>query len=131
MRLLAAPGRDDEVHLGQRSVVGDDLYAVYRTTCDIHLGRGSSAIAVLEPRLDALAGSSPRTATISRAKLARAYANAGQPDHACRLAVQALDAGVAVGSHSALSEVRRALPVLKRWNGRSDVQEITRRAENG
>jgi hypothetical protein len=28
MRLLDSPGRDDEAHLGQRSVVGDDLYAV-------------------------------------------------------------------------------------------------------
>lgn len=38
MRLFARPGRDDEAHLGQRSVVGDDLYAVYQTTCDIYLG---------------------------------------------------------------------------------------------
>ena len=38
MRLLDTPGREDEAHLGQRSVVVDDLYAVYRTTCDIYLG---------------------------------------------------------------------------------------------
>lgn len=42
MLLLDTPGRDDEAHLGQRSVVGDDLYAVYRTTCDIYLGRGEA-----------------------------------------------------------------------------------------
>lgn len=127
MRLLDTPGRDDEAHLGQRSVVGDDLYAVYRTTCDIYLGRGASVIPALQPRLDALARSSPRTATISRAKLARAYANAGQPADACRLAWETLDASDTVGSHSAVSEIRRTVRVLRHWDTRSDVQDITHR----
>lgn len=127
MRLLDTPGRDDEAHLGQRSVVGDDLYAVYQTTCDIYLGRGASVIPALQPRLDALARSSPRTATISRGKLARAYANAGQAADACRLAWETLDASDTVGSHSAVSEIRRTLRVLRRWDTRSDVQDITHR----
>lgn len=122
MRLFARPGRDDEAHLGQRSVVGDDLYAVYQTTCDIYLGRGTSVIGALQPRLDGLARSSPRTATISRAKLARAYANAGQPADAARLAWETLDAHDQVGSHSALSEIRRTLPVLRQWEARADVR---------
>ncbi len=127
MRLLDTPGRDDEAHLGQRSVVGDDLYAVYRTTCDIYLGRGASVIPALQPRLDALARSSPRTATISRAKLARAYANAGQAADACRLAWETLDASDTVGSHSAVTEIRRTLRVLRHWDMRSDVQDIIHR----
>lgn len=122
MRLLARPARDDEVRLGQRSVVGDNLYAVYQTTCDIYLGRGASVIDALQPRLDGLTRSSPRTATISRAKLARAYANAGQPADAARLAWEALDAHDQVGSHSALSEVRRTLRVLRQWESRIDVR---------
>lgn len=122
MRLLAGPSRHDEAHLGQRSVVGDDLYAVYQTTCDIYLGRGASVIAALQPRLDELARSSPRTATISRAKLARAYANAGQPADAARLAWEALDAHDQVGSHSALSEIRRTMGVLRQWEHRADVR---------
>ncbi|MBE1878856.1 helix-turn-helix domain-containing protein [Myceligenerans pegani] len=122
MRLLARASRDDEAHLGQRSVVGDNLRAVYQTTCDIYLGRGDSVIDALQPRLDGLAHSSLRTATISRAKLARAYANAGQPDDSLRLAWDALDACDQVGSHSALSEVRRTLPVLRRWEHRADVR---------
>jgi hypothetical protein len=122
MRLLARPSRHDEAHLGQRSVVGDDLYAVYQTTCDIYLGRGDSVITALQPRLDGLARSSPRTATISRAKLARAYANAGQPADACRLAWEALDAHDQVVSHSALSEVRRTLRSLRQWECRADVR---------
>jgi Helix-turn-helix domain len=122
MRLLARSGRDDERYLGQRSVVGDDLYAVYQTTCDIYLGRGASVIDALTPRLDGLAASSPRTATISRAKLARAYANAGQPADAARLAWEALDAHDQVGSHSAVSEIRRTLRVLRQWEARPDVR---------
>ncbi|WP_154814499.1 helix-turn-helix domain-containing protein [Actinophytocola xinjiangensis] len=122
MRLLARPARDDETHLGQRSVVGNDLHAVYQSTCDIYLGRGVSAISALRSRLDGLARSSPRTATISRAKLARAHANAGQPADAVRLAWEALDAHDQIGSHSALSEVRRTLRVLGRWEGRADVR---------
>lgn len=121
MRLLARPGRDDEAHLGQRSVAGDDLYAVYQTTCDSYLGQGASVIDLLQPRLDGLTRSSPRTATISRAKLARAYANAGQPADAARLAWDALDAHDEVGSHSALSEIRRTLRVLRKWDTRADV----------
>ncbi|WP_245533449.1 hypothetical protein [Actinoalloteichus spitiensis] len=122
MRLLAQPSRDDEVRLGQRSVVGDDLYAVYQTTCDIYLGLGTDVIDALQPRLDGLARSSPRTATISRAKLAHAYANAGQPADAVRLAWETLDAHDQVGSHSALSEVRRTSHVLRQWKVRADVR---------
>lgn len=122
MRLLTRPGRDDEALLGQRSVVGDDLYTVYQTTCDIYLGRGASVIGALQPRLDGLARSSPRTATISRAKLARAYANAGQPADACRLAWETLDAHDQVGSHSAVAEIRRTLRVLRQWDTRADVR---------
>lgn len=122
MSMLARSSRDDEAHLGQRSVVGDDLYTLYQTTCDLYLGRGASVISALQPRLDGLARSSPRTATISRAKLARAYANAGQPSDAARLAWDTLDAHDQVGSHSAVSEIRRTLRVLRRWEARSDVR---------
>lgn len=129
MRLLASPAREDEVALGQRSVVTDDLYAIFRTTCDIYLGRGDSVIPVLEPRLDSLSRASARTATITRAKLARAYANAGQPAEACRLAWQTLDGIEAVGSLSAHSELRRSVPVLRRWDKHSDVREVLHRLQ--
>ena len=79
--------------------------------------------------LASLSSSSLRTATITRAKLARAYANAGQPDGACRVAWETLDAIEQVGSLSARNELRRALPVLNQWHGRSDVQDITHRLE--
>jgi hypothetical protein len=54
-----------------------------------------------------------RRATISRAKLARAYASAGQPHEACQLAWDALDAIESVGSLSAHAE-------LPMWTRRDD-----------
>jgi Helix-turn-helix domain len=126
MELLGRPQRDDGPTLGQRSVVDDDLFAIFRTTCDIYLGRGESPIDVLEPRLKGIAKGSKRTHTITLAKLGRAYANVGQPHEASRLMLEAVEAANAVGSLSARSELRRILPLLAKWSQRSDVQEVRR-----
>ncbi|MGH3898038.1 MAG: hypothetical protein ACRDTA_07230 [Pseudonocardiaceae bacterium] len=123
---LAQPVRDDDAAL-QRTVAVDDLFTVYQATCDIYLGYGARVTAVLEPRLVSLSRSNLRTATITRAKLARAYANAGQPEEACRVAWNTLDAIEQIDSQSARNELRRAVPVLNRWHGRSDVQDIVHR----
>jgi len=127
MDWLAQPVREDDAVLSQLHVVNDDLLAVYQTTCDVYLGYGARVVPMLEPRLESLAGSSFRRATITRAKLARAYANAGQPEDACRVAWETLDAIERIDSQSACSELRRTVPVLSRWHGRSDVQEVVRR----
>ncbi|RSM62973.1 hypothetical protein DMH03_13075 [Amycolatopsis sp. WAC 01376] len=129
MILLDEPG-DDGSELGQRSVVSDDLYAIFRTTCDIYLGKGEAAIGVLEPRLATLSTASARTATITRAKLARAYANVGQPYEAARLAWQAIDDSTALQSLSARSELRRAVPVLQHWRQRSEVADVLHRLQS-
>ncbi|MGI9003870.1 MAG: helix-turn-helix domain-containing protein [Pseudonocardia sp.] len=125
MDWLAHPVREDDAVL-QRSVADDDLLAVYQATCNIYLGRGASVISVMEPRMQPLA-KSLRTATITRAKLARAYANAGQPEEACLVAWETLDTMEQICSMSARNELRRALPVLNQWHGRSDVKDITHR----
>ncbi|MGH3798691.1 MAG: hypothetical protein ACRDTD_00885 [Pseudonocardiaceae bacterium] len=65
-----------------------------------------------------------RRATITRAKLARAYANAGQPDEACRVAWETLDAIEQIDSQSARSELRRAIPVLNQWHGRRSLPRL-------
>ncbi|MGH3866658.1 MAG: helix-turn-helix domain-containing protein [Pseudonocardiaceae bacterium] len=127
MDFLAKPVREDDAALGQLIVINDDLLAVYQTTCDVYLGYGARVIPVLEPRLESLAKSSFRRATITRAKLARAYANAGQPADACRLAEETLDAVERIDSQSARSELRRTVRVLDQWHGRSDVQDLTHR----
>lgn len=127
MTWLAQPVREDDAFLGQLITINDDLFAVYQTTCDIYLGHGARVIPALEPCMESLAGSSFRRATITRAKLARAYVNAGQPAEACRVAWETLDAIEQIDSLSARNELRRALPVLSRWHGRSDVQDVVHR----
>ncbi|MGH3833916.1 MAG: hypothetical protein ACRDRS_26330 [Pseudonocardiaceae bacterium] len=127
MDWLAQPVREDDAALSQLHVINDDLLAVYQTTCDVYLGYGARVIPVLEPRMESLAGSSFHRATITRVKLARAYANAGQPEEACRVAWDTLDAIERIDSQSARNELRRAVPVLNRWHGRGDVQEVVHR----
>ncbi|OKI15446.1 hypothetical protein A6A25_14155 [Saccharothrix sp. CB00851] len=127
MRLLDSGARDDEIALGQRSVVSDDLYLIFRVTCDIYLGRGDRVVPLLESRLPGLEEVSARTATITRAKLARAYANIGQPQEAAVVAWQALDAMKAIGSASAHGELRRTVPLLRRWEKRSEVRDVLHR----
>lgn len=127
MQLLSKPMREDDAILGQRSVVNDDLFTIFRTTCDIYLGRGQRVIPIVEPRLTSLSASSVRTATITRAKLARAYANAGQPHEAAQLSLTALDDIELIGSLSARSELRRALPILRQWRGRDDIRAVMQR----
>ena len=127
MDWLARPTREGDTLLGQRSVVDEDLFAIFQVTCDIYLGHGESAIRVLEPKLAALSRSSARTATITRAKLARAYAHAGQPAEACRLAWETLHDMEQVDSLSARGELRRTGRILDQWHGRSDVRDLTHR----
>ena len=131
MHWLARPTYEDDTVLGQRSVANEDLLAIFQATCDIYLGCGVKAIRVLEPRLASLSRSPARTATITRAKLARAYAHAGEPAESCRLAWETLQCIDQVGSLSARSELRRTMRILDQWNGRSDVQDLTRRLSGG
>jgi hypothetical protein len=74
--------------------------------------------------MDQIAGGSKRTHAITAAKLAQAYANAGEPALACDLVLTALDSAAALDSQSARGELRRVLPALRRWTRRSDVQNV-------
>ncbi|PWW62288.1 helix-turn-helix protein [Actinokineospora spheciospongiae] len=127
--LLSKPVQGGDALLGQRSVLTEDLFTIFQTTCDIYLGRGEQAIASLAPRLDSLSSSSARTATITRAKVARAYANIGQPEEAAHHALAALDDIEAVGSQSARAELGRAARTFARWRGREDMQAVLRRLQ--
>lgn len=127
MKYLEKPAREGDALLGQRSVVTDDLFVIFRATCDIYLGRGQRVVPILEPRLASLSASSVRTATITRAKLARAYTNAGEPEEAARLTLTTLDDIERIGSLSARSELLRALPILRRWQNREDIAAVLHR----
>jgi transcriptional regulator with XRE-family HTH domain len=113
--------------VGQHSLDVPDLLMIYQATCDVYLGGGDSVITALAPRLGRIGEASPRTHAITQAKLAQAYAHAGEPATACELVLQALDGAAAVGSQSARSELCRVLPALARWPGREDVTEIRHR----
>lgn len=121
------PDNEEESGLGQRSVANDDLLTIFQTTCDVYLGRGDSVIPVLAPRLSELTTASARTHAISSAKLAHAYANAGEAETACRLIMETVDAADTVGSLSARRELQRALPALRYWSRRSDVEQVIAR----
>jgi hypothetical protein len=127
MGWLAQPIREDDAALDDVNDASDDLLVVYQTTCDIYSGYGARVIPVLEPRLESVAGISFRVATVTRARLTRAYANAGQPAESCRVAWETLDAIGQIDSFMARNELRRAAPVLNRWHGRSDVQDVLHR----
>ena len=99
------------------------LFAQARATCDVRLGGGESAIPFLA---SVRVGTSPnaRRNAVNAARLARAHAQAGDPDQACVLALQALSTGTAVDSLSTRVELRRTLAPLNRWPARHDVTEV-------
>lgn len=126
---LSQPVRGDSTLPGETTIPNGELITLYQTTHAIYLGYGARVIPALERCSESLSGISSRTATATQAKLARAYANAGQPDEACRVAWDALDTTEQLGSQLARIELQRALPVLNRWHGRSDVQDVVHRLQ--
>lgn len=127
VRLLSDPTPSDDAELpavGQLSVATTDLLVLYRATCDVYLGGGTRVITALTPLIKAIGAASPRTQVITEAKLAQAYAHAGEPAIACELAMRAATTATAVGSASARAELRRVLPALARWPGRDDVTAV-------
>lgn len=123
-----AHGEDEDwPSVGQLSVDIADLLVIYQATCDVYLGGGERVITALSPLIDGLGTASRRTQAITQAKLAQAYARAGEPAAACELAWQAADAAIALGSRSTEGELRRVLPALARWPGREDVAELRNR----
>jgi hypothetical protein len=59
-RLLSEAERVDDpgAAVGQRSVLSDDLYAIFEGTCQVYLGRGGAAVDGLALRLDRIASGS-------------------------------------------------------------------------
>ncbi len=110
--------------VGQRSVSDPDLLAIYQATCDVYLGGGTTVIEALQPRMDKIGAGSRRTHAITTGKLAQAYANAGEPALACELTLQTLEEASILDSQSTRGQLRRVLPALRRWPGRSDVREV-------
>ncbi|WP_168801562.1 helix-turn-helix domain-containing protein [Glycomyces buryatensis] len=129
--LEASDGSDQNSTVGQTSLPTDDLLLMFRATCDVYLGGGPLTIAEFEPRLHAISAASARSGAINTAKLARAYASAGDVDRACRLAADVLDGGGATESRSTRVELVRALTLIRtRWPGREETAELSRKLES-
>jgi hypothetical protein len=110
----------------QDPAMAHHLLSQARATCDVQLGGGESAIPFLA---SVRVGTSPdsRRNAVYEARLARAHAQAGDPDRACALAMGALDTGQALDSWTTRVELRRALAPLGRWPEREDVAEVRHR----
>jgi transcriptional regulator with XRE-family HTH domain len=117
-------GPDPSIALFSLDVPG--ALAQFRGTCDVYLGGGEHAIPLLESARTG-AGPDSRRQAVNEARLARAYAQAGDPDRACALALDALDTGQALDSAMTRAELGRALAPLGRWPGREDVAEVRHR----
>jgi hypothetical protein len=125
--VVSAQAEEPDPLLGLRNIDVPALVAQYRGTCDVYLGAGERAIPLLgssQAAHEAAAGSGSRHHAITGARLARAHAQAGDPDRACALALEALGTGGAVDSLSTRTELRRMLPPLDRWPARQDVAEV-------
>lgn len=130
VRLLIDSARNGD-EPGQGSLDDEDLYAIFRTTCEIHLGHGTHAIELLQPKLTNMSHGSVRTMTITQAKLARAYANIGQPHEAVGCLTRTLDTHAEIQSQSSYRELLRAAPVLAQWRQRSDIHSALQRLRAG
>ncbi len=100
--------------------------AQFEGTCDVYLGAGERAISLIGP-VRCQAGTGSRNHAVTGARLARAHAQAGDPEQACALALAALETGQALDSWTTRIELRRALAPLGRWPGREDVAEVRHR----
>jgi hypothetical protein len=91
LRAPGAPARDGPGLVAARGFDVQSALAQFRATCDIYLGAGERAISLLTS-CQKDAGSDSRRKAITGALLARAHAQAGDPDRACSLATEALGA---------------------------------------
>jgi len=90
------------------SSTADSLVTMRLAHAPILADSGAQAVQILEPRMGAIGGDSPRRLNTNRARLALGYANAADPDIACRLAMESLDVLDTFPSMWALSELRRS-----------------------
>jgi hypothetical protein len=127
--LFGAASEVDEASdliVGLRNADVPSLVAQFRGTCDVYLGGGELAVPHLASTR-AAHGPGSRNGVIAGSRLARAYAQAGEPDRACSLALEALDTGQALDSWTTRIELRRTLAPLGRWPAREDVAEVRHR----
>jgi hypothetical protein len=119
-------GPDPVIGLTSSGVDDQVMPAQFRATCEVYLGGGDRAITALTAYRTAY-GPDARRGGVTAARLARAHAQAGDPDRACSLALEALGTGQALDSWTTRIELSRVLAPLNRWPAREDVAEVRHR----
>jgi hypothetical protein len=110
------------------STTRPDLVAMRRAHAQILMGQSDEPIPSLESHLSEIAAGSPRRLNTNRARLALAYANAGEADQAALLVDKTHQAVGSLPSVWARRELHRAITVMHlRWPNSPDVQELTSR----
>jgi hypothetical protein len=110
---------------GQQSTTTDNQVARLRSSSLVLLGTAETPIAILEPLLtDIPRDNNPRFYNVNRARLALAYANAGDRERASESAAETADALKSLPSQATWRTLARAAAVLgRRWPDRSDTRE--------
>jgi hypothetical protein len=121
-----AHGTESDSIIGLRIDDVQSALTQFEGTCDTYLGGGEHAINLMDQAREQT-GPGSRNHAVTGARLARAYAQAGEPGRACALALDALNTGQVLDSMTTRTELHRALAPLNRWPGREDVAEVRHR----
>jgi hypothetical protein len=109
----------------QHAVLTDNLVAMRRSAPLVLLGAAEAPIAILEPRLASIGEGNQRHYNVNRARVALAYANAGELEKAYRLSMETLAAIKKIPSLAVWRDLLRTSAILdRRWPNRSEVQDV-------
>jgi transcriptional regulator with XRE-family HTH domain/tetratricopeptide (TPR) repeat protein len=108
----------DEYRLGYW--YSERILGAQHAACLLELGRWREAITLYEENRASLAKLCQWEQGLHMAKLARAYASSGEPEHAATLALDALTLGRNTGSVFVMDELRR----LDRWDNVPAIARI-------
>ncbi|GAA2517872.1 hypothetical protein [Pilimelia columellifera] len=103
--------------------------AISTAKCQLELGRAGAAIDGFTAVLNALPADYHRDRGQYLARLAHAYALAGQPDEACGNAEESLAIALATGSSRTLVDLRGIAGYLDRWATYPTVSQLRERLE--
>ena len=101
-----------------------DIASATRGWCLVDLGRPGEAATLLQAQVNRIPTTAMRARARYGARLALAYAGAGDPEAACRAATPVIDAYPHLASATIRTDLRRLTRVLSRWDTRTAVQAV-------
>ncbi|MEU5878593.1 helix-turn-helix domain-containing protein [Spirillospora sp. NPDC047279] len=109
--------------LGSKNI--SDPVAIATGWCYHDLGRSAEAAEILERETARIPRGARRSRARYEARLALAYANAGEVDRACEVAGRVVDETGAVDSATIRLDLARLARTLTRWHGHGSVRALT------